>query len=123
MPGPDPRDGAQVIAELAALLEATDEAPPYVLVGHSLGRIHMRMLAATRPQDVAGLVLIDTAYPLAPSPELEQQICTSLGFYQMMGALTASGLLRILPESGHRVHIDAPEAVIQAVNEVIVLTR
>ncbi|MCZ2090246.1 MAG: alpha/beta hydrolase [Burkholderiales bacterium] len=32
-----PRDGAQVVDELRALLQARNLPPPYVLVGHSLG--------------------------------------------------------------------------------------
>jgi pimeloyl-ACP methyl ester carboxylesterase len=34
-------------------------APPYVLVGHSLGGISMRLFAARYPAEVAGVVLVD----------------------------------------------------------------
>jgi len=99
-PGPDPRDGAQVVAELHELLAAAGEAPPYVLVGHSLGGVHMRLFAAEYPQEVAGLALVDTAYPLTVSPELEAQMRSSIGFYQVMGLLVSSGALRILGPLG-----------------------
>jgi pimeloyl-ACP methyl ester carboxylesterase len=99
-PGPRPRDGAQVVAELHALLMAAGELGPYVLVGHSLGGVHVRLFAAQYPAEVAGLVLVDTAYPLTISPEFESQRQASIGFYQVMNLLTSSGLLRILGPLG-----------------------
>ncbi len=36
-PGPPPRDGNGVAADLHATLVKAEERPPYVLVGHSLG--------------------------------------------------------------------------------------
>jgi pimeloyl-ACP methyl ester carboxylesterase len=98
-PGPAPRDGAQVVAELHTAL-AGNAAPPYILVGHSLGGVHLRLFAAQYPQDVAGMVLIDTPYPLAVTPELEAQMRSSIGFYQAMELLTRSGVLRVLGPLG-----------------------
>jgi pimeloyl-ACP methyl ester carboxylesterase len=99
-PGPQPRDGAQVVAELHELLKAAGEKGPYLLVGHSLGGVHVRMFALQYPKDVIGMVLVDTAYPLSISPELKAQMQTSIGFYQVMGLLTRSGVLRILGPLG-----------------------
>ena len=58
-PGPEPRTSGQVVLELRALLEAIEEPGPYVLVGHSIGGLNMRLFAARHPADVAGIVLID----------------------------------------------------------------
>ena len=99
-PGPDPRDGAQVVAELNALLRAAGEAGPYVLVGHSLGGVHVRMFAAQNPSQVAGMVLVDTASSWTITPEYEQQRRSTIGFYQVMGLLTRSGVLRLLGPLG-----------------------
>jgi pimeloyl-ACP methyl ester carboxylesterase len=52
-------DLAGVSSELAALLAAAGEPPPYVMVGHSLGAVIGRVHATLHPDDVAGLVLID----------------------------------------------------------------
>ncbi|HLF75152.1 MAG TPA: alpha/beta hydrolase [Anaerolineales bacterium] len=98
--GPQPRDGMQVVSELHDLLQAAAEAGPYLLVGHSLGGVHVRMFAMKYPEEVAGLVLVDTAHPLDISPEFEKQIQTSIGFYQAMNLLTRSGLLRVLGPLG-----------------------
>lgn len=58
-----PRDGAQVVEELRALLQARDLPPPYVLVGHSLGGLYMQLFARKYPADVAALVLVDSTHP------------------------------------------------------------
>jgi pimeloyl-ACP methyl ester carboxylesterase len=99
-PGPQPRDGAQIVAELHALLQAAGKSGPYVLAGHSLGGVHIRLFAAQYPRETAGLILIDTAYPLTITPEFESQRQSSIGFYRVMGLLTGSGLLRLLGPLG-----------------------
>jgi pimeloyl-ACP methyl ester carboxylesterase len=60
---PVPRDSRYAAARLRALLRNARIAPPYVLVGHSLGALHARIYASDYPQDVAGLVLVDGAVP------------------------------------------------------------
>ncbi len=62
-PGPTPRTSEQMVEELRSLLEAIDVAPPYLLVGHSLGGLNVRLFASRYPESVSGLVLID------PTPE------------------------------------------------------
>ncbi|MEU7004834.1 alpha/beta fold hydrolase [Nonomuraea sp. NPDC046570] len=49
-------------ARLRALLRALDVPPPYVLVGHSFGGLHVRAFAAAEPSAVAGMVLVDPAH-------------------------------------------------------------
>lgn len=58
-PTTGPRDGASIVQELRATLDATGHEPPYVLVGHSLGGLYMELFARTHPDEVAGLVLVD----------------------------------------------------------------
>jgi pimeloyl-ACP methyl ester carboxylesterase len=57
--GPLPRDGRRIAAELRRALRAAGIAPPYILVGHSLGGPYIRIFAGMYPDDVAGLVLVD----------------------------------------------------------------
>src|SRR5207244_3518036 len=38
-------------------------SPPYVLVGHSLGGIHIRVYENLYPSDVVGMVLVDSGHP------------------------------------------------------------
>lgn len=58
-PGPKPRSAKQIATELNAALQKVGVKPPYVLVGHSLGGIYVRVFADMYPKDVVGMVLID----------------------------------------------------------------
>lgn len=55
--------GAHTIAELRALLDALELAPPYLLVAHSLGGLHADLFARHHPGEVAGMVLVDCSHP------------------------------------------------------------
>jgi pimeloyl-ACP methyl ester carboxylesterase len=61
--GPAPRDARQTAAELHTLLERAGVAGPYVLVGHSLGGLYVRMYASQYPGEVVGMVLLDSSHP------------------------------------------------------------
>ena len=54
---------AQATADLRAALAAAGERPPFVLVGHSLGDVYVRVFAGLHPGEVAGLVLVDPFGP------------------------------------------------------------
>jgi pimeloyl-ACP methyl ester carboxylesterase len=56
------RDAATIVAELRDELQRRNLHPPYVLVGHSLGGLYMQYFARNFPDEVAGLVLIDSTH-------------------------------------------------------------
>ncbi|MCC7023060.1 MAG: alpha/beta hydrolase [Thermomicrobiales bacterium] len=58
-PVPMPRDAQAVAADLHALIDAAGIQGPIVLAAHSLGGLFARLYAATYPDDVAGIVLVD----------------------------------------------------------------
>ena len=62
-----PRTAPEVVAELHALLQAAEVPGPYVLAGHSLGGFFARLYAATYPDEVVGLVLVDAYSELLES--------------------------------------------------------
>jgi pimeloyl-ACP methyl ester carboxylesterase len=62
-PGPSPRTTHQAVQELRQLVELAGIAAPFVLVGHSFGGFDTRYFAVRHPQDVAGLVWIDSSHP------------------------------------------------------------
>jgi len=62
-PATTPRDAATIVDELRASLGAAQFAPPYVLVGHSLGGLYLQYFARRHPDEVAALVLVDSTHP------------------------------------------------------------
>jgi pimeloyl-ACP methyl ester carboxylesterase len=64
-----PQDAAQIAADLHTLLERAQVPGPYVLAGHSFGGLYVQTFAANYPDQVAGLVLLDSTTP-KPGPPL-----------------------------------------------------
>lgn len=62
-PASTPRDGAQIVAELRTLLRERALHPPYLLVGHSLGGLYVQLFARQYPEEVQGLILVDSSHP------------------------------------------------------------
>ena len=62
-PSPLPRTSRVIAIELHTLLQRAQVYGPYVLVGHSLGGMNVRMFAALYPQEIGGMVLVDSVYP------------------------------------------------------------
>src|SRR5919107_3161482 len=76
--GAQPRTSQQFVQELHALLTNAGVEGPYVLVGQSLGGVNVQLYASQYPDEVAGMVLVDStltdldllplAVSLQPSP-------------------------------------------------------
>src|SRR5215216_5658030 len=62
-----PQDGAHIAADLHTLLERAQVPGPYVLAGHSFGGLYVQSFAAQFPDQVAGMVLLDSTAP-KPGP-------------------------------------------------------
>ena len=79
--GPMPRTGRQIVGELHALLQNAGIPGPYVLVGHSFGGLVVRLFAGEFPQEVADMVLVDSAHEdqfAGPMPEEDKGFITWL---------------------------------------------
>jgi pimeloyl-ACP methyl ester carboxylesterase len=58
-----PQDGVTAARDLHTLLAVAGEHGPYVLVGHSIGGTYSMTYAAEYPEQIAGLVLLDSSSP------------------------------------------------------------
>ena len=73
-PADTAQDGAQIATDLHTLLQRGHVPGPYVLAGHSFGGLYVLTFAARYPDEVAGMVLVDStapasaANPMTPSP-------------------------------------------------------
>lgn len=97
-PGPQPRDGTQIVAELHTLLERAGEQPPFLLVGASRGGQYARLYHAAYPAEVAGLVLVDGEPEelRARSPVAAQTMAQNQMVFSVLGGLNRVGALRVL---------------------------
>jgi pimeloyl-ACP methyl ester carboxylesterase len=86
-----PQDAAQTATDLHTLLERANVPGPYVLAGHSFGGLYILTFAANYPDQVAGMVLLDSTAPAsAPSPPAKA------GSYDLVGRISA-----LLPAVAH----------------------
>jgi pimeloyl-ACP methyl ester carboxylesterase len=60
---PAPQDGIQAAADLHVVLAEAGEQGPYVLAGHSIGGLYAMSYAKAYPDQVAGMVLLDSTSP------------------------------------------------------------
>lgn len=96
-----PQDGLATAADLHTLLASSGEAGPYVLVGHSAGGTYAMIYASQYPDEVAGIVLLDSMSPNEftelPGFATEQSMMRrGLG---LLPTLARLGVGRILPTS------------------------
>ncbi len=62
-PASGPQDGPAIAGDLHALLAASGNPGPYILVGHSAGGVYVRFFSAAYPDEVVGVVLLDAQSP------------------------------------------------------------
>lgn len=104
-PGPRPRDGLAVVADLEALLARAGEPGPYILVGHSMAGLYVRLFAARNPAQVKGVVLIDAATAeAAEHPLVRRWVDGFAGASRWAGRAASVGLFKpISPAMGDRI--------------------
>ena len=97
-PGPNPRTTRRIIEELHTLLDRAGIPPPYVLVGHSFGGFTARLYTATYPEEVVGMVLVDSLLPeewWPPSAEQYRQLAAAARRARRTGHLAQFALFRL----------------------------
>ena len=121
--GPLPRNAEQFAKELHTLLEQANIAGPYVMVGHSLGGLPVRVFAHEYPTEVAGVVLVDSMSPgqLTQPPMAKGQIPSRSIFASLPSLLARIGLVRLL--TGSLIPQDLPPDAQPAYNAFSVIPR
>lgn len=111
-PGPRPRDGLAIVSDLEALLARAGEPGPYILVGHSMAGLYVRLFAARNPAQVKGLVLVDAATAEASEhPLVRRWVDGFAGASRWAGRAASVGLLKPLgPAMGDRIGLPADAA-------------
>ena len=90
-PADSPQDGAQTATDLHTLLERGNVPGPFVLAGHSFGGLYVQSFAAQYPDDVAGLVLVDTTGRKSkPPPTTSPDDASSRNIMGRISALLSS---------------------------------
>ncbi|RPJ23120.1 MAG: alpha/beta hydrolase, partial [Planctomycetaceae bacterium] len=93
------RDATTIASELHALLDEAGVAAPYVMVGHSFGAVLTRIYAAQYPQDVSGIVLVDSQLidePYASQSEFDQWKTANDAIQVPLWVMIRTGLARVL---------------------------
>lgn len=96
--GAEPRTSQQIVKELHTLLGNGGVQAPFVLVGHSLGGINVQLYASQYPNEVAGMVLVDSSHEDQFSRKDVQQIPSF--FPLLIKVLTPFGVARIINKVG-----------------------
>lgn len=92
------RTSQQSVDELQLLLTKAGINPPYILVGHSLGGVNMRLYASQYPKDVVGLVLVDSSHENQVTPEMWRRVKMQSRLYQVFRVVSYVGVLRLIGE-------------------------
>jgi pimeloyl-ACP methyl ester carboxylesterase len=89
-PAEGPQDATQIATDLHTLLQRGHVPGPYVLAGHSFGGLYILTYADRYPDDVAGMVLIDSTNP-APEADPKKAKAYDGGSYNPLGRVSALG--------------------------------
>ena len=87
-PADTPQDGTQIATDLHTLLQRGHVPGPYVLAGHSFGGLYVLAFAARYPDEVAGMVLVDSTAPASATKPAAASPSDG-GSYDVMGRVSA----------------------------------
>ena len=112
------REPQRLVAELRTALDRAGIEPPYVMVGHSMGAMNMRLFAEAYHDDVTGLVLLDPAHieMFARLPDLVRRLERSSRRMRRVFALVArlgggALLANLTPETVNLLPDEAPQQI------------
>ena len=94
-----PQDGEEIAEDLHTLLERAGETSPFVLVGHSAGGVYSMIYADRYPDEVAGMVLLDsmTPYQFTALPDFGSEYSMMRRGLAVLPSIARLGVARALP--------------------------
>jgi pimeloyl-ACP methyl ester carboxylesterase len=117
-PTSTPEDGAQTATDLHTLLQRGHEPGPYVLAGHSFGGLYALTFAAQYPEDVAGLVLVDSTAPASePEPDAAQATRADSADTANRASALVAGAARL--GLGRLIGVETPSHLRSSIDEYI----
>lgn len=137
----DPPDGNEeaefgeeaIAKQLHALLRKAGVEPPFVLTGHSMGGLYNRVYNRTYPDEVVGMVLVDSVSGAeAPLGDMPLAVLVQSGSglsdgwakdQQRLARLSSNSVLVEATESGHYIEQDQPGLVVEAIRQVVAAAR
>jgi pimeloyl-ACP methyl ester carboxylesterase len=95
---PHPQDGFEMADDLRRLLNVAGERAPFLFAGHSLGGVYSMAFAARYPDDVTGLVLLDSSSPeqFSALPDFPGQYQVLRRAYSIAAPAARLGIGRLL---------------------------
>lgn len=116
-----------LVQQLHDLLSKSSLPAPYILVGHSFGGLLVRLYASTYPQEVAGLVLVDSTPEDLYSfqPELAHEAKQARRQMNLFSVLAPFGVIRLAFAAGFNplARLRYPPEVLSVIRALFLQTR
>ncbi len=126
-PASGSRDALTLVHELHSLLQQAGVPAPYLLAGHSFGAILMRIYTQQYPDQVSGLVLVDSGLVIpkrfASQSEFQDWKSSNDILQALLWAMTRFGVMRLMMPSqfqawGYPSDIADELAALRSTNQV-----
>lgn len=129
-----------VVEQLHMLLYEAGIDPPFVLVGHSMGGMYVRLYELAYPDDAVGMVLVDavrrerglTPGSLGEMPLVVLMAALSsvegtrdpwIDDQRELAQLSSNSVLVSAEKSGHFIEQDQPAIIVEAIRQVLAAVR
>jgi hypothetical protein len=94
---------------------------------YSLNEMQWRGAISSRSFGALPLIVLRRGnrqkHPALPQEIFDKNEAVLLADYEKIAALSSVGILRTIPNSGHQIQLDQPEAVTAAIREVVAVVR